>query len=123
MPVLNRVLKLAGIQSHQDRDTKLYNDLIKHEARIGGKLFGPAPKDGRRDFFCLDEHTWVWHEEWKGKDGKMKNRTTRYEVRPDSVVKINQNNQYQMLSKAEAARFFEAMRAYERSVKTELYQR
>ncbi len=52
--VLDRILKFAGIQNQEDRDTKLYNDLIRHEAKIGGTIFGPVPKGHRREFFCLD---------------------------------------------------------------------
>ena len=120
--MLSRVLKLAGILSQEERDNKLYNDLVRHEARVGGKLFGPVPSGIKREFFCLDESTWLWHDEWKDKNGKKKTRTTRYEIRPDSIVKIH-NGKYQYLSKSEAARFFDAIAAYERVVMREIYNR
>lgn len=118
--MLNKVLKVAGILSQEDRDNKLYNDLVRHEGRIGGKLFGQVPKARKREFFCLDEKTWIWHEEWKDKAGAQKSRTIRYEVRPDSIVKVV-NGKYQYLSHPEAARFFDAIRAYEQAVNSEIY--
>lgn len=114
--------KLFGFQSQEDRDNKLYRDLIRHEAKIGGTLFGKIPKGGRREFFCLDEYTWVWHEEWQDKNGKHRSRTTRYNVRPDSIVKIQDGKKYEQISNDEAARFYDAVLAYERKVKRELYQ-
>lgn len=114
--------KLFGLQSQQERDSKLYNDLIRHEAEIGGTIFGKVSKGSRREFFCLDEYTWVWHEEWKDKDDKRRVRTTRYIVRPQSIVKIQDGKQYQQISKDEAARFYDAVLAYERKVMREIYQ-
>jgi len=120
--MIDKVLRLAGIQSQEDRDSKLYNDLVRHEAQIGGKLFGALPKGHRREFFCLDETTWIWHEEWKNKSGKRVSRTIRYIVRPDSVIKSSNGGKYKYLTKAEATHFFDAIRAYEKNVKRELYQ-
>ena len=120
--MLNRVLKIAGVGTHVDRETKLYNDLIRHEGQIGGTLFGKVPKGARREFFCLDKYTWVWHEEWKDKEGKQKTRTTRYSVRPDSIVKTQDGKHYQRITDDEAARFYDAVMAYERRVLHELYQ-
>ena len=39
-------------------------DLIRLESEIGAQLFGPLPKGRRREFFCLDASTWIWHEEY-----------------------------------------------------------
>lgn len=120
--MLSRVLKVTGVQSQESRDNKLYRDLLRHEAQIGGKLFGPVPKNGRREFFCLDEYTWIWYEEWQDKKGERKSRTTRYNVRPDSIVKIQDGKSHKLISKDEAARFFDAVQAYERNVKRKLYK-
>lgn len=119
--MLSRILNITGIQSREEREAKLYNDLIRHEAQIGGTLFGPVPKGGRREFFCLDDYTWVWYEEWKGKDGKKKSRTTRYNIRPDSIVKIQDGKRYQKLSLDETTRFYDAIVAYEKKISRELY--
>ena len=120
--MLSRVLKFAGIYSQEERELKLYNDLKEHEAEIGGKLFGPVPAGVKRVFYCQDDTTWVWREEWTDKNGQKKNTTIRYEFRPDSVVKVLNNGKYQLLSKNEAARFFQAIKAFERNVRSELYR-
>ena len=120
--MLSKILKITGMQSQEERDQKLYNDLIKHEARIGGKLFGVTPQGRKREFFCLDENTWIWHEEWKNKAGKSLSRTIRYEVRPDCVVKLNSSGKYQKISDSEAVRFYDATKAYQKKVKREVYR-
>jgi hypothetical protein len=121
--MFSKVLQLTGLQSQEERDAKLINDLIKREAQIGGTLFGPIPKGGRREFFCLDEHTWIWYEEWiDSKTNKRRTRTTRYDVRPDSIIKVQDGNQRIAISGDEAGRFYDAVCAYERKVKHELYQ-
>jgi hypothetical protein len=53
--MLNTVLKLVGIYSQEERDRKLYDSLVRHEARVGGKLFGPVPPGTKREFYCLNE--------------------------------------------------------------------
>lgn len=120
--MLKRFLKLPGIPNAEERATKLYNDLLRHEGRIGGTLFGPVPKDTHREFFCLDEYTWIWHEEWKDETGTHKVRNTRYDVRPDGIVKSQNGKHYQRLSDREAIRLLEAARSYEKRVTSELYQ-
>jgi hypothetical protein len=120
--MFDKILKFTGIQSQEDRDAKLYDDLIRHEAQLGGTIFGAVPKGGRREFFCLDQYTWVWHEEWEDKSGQKKSRTTRYNVRPDSIVKIQDGMRYQKISNEEATRFYDAVLAYQKKVKRELYQ-
>ena len=82
------------------RKAELYRDLIRHEAKIGGELFGAVAPGGRREFFCLDEHTWVWHEEWL-ENGERKIRTTRYDVRPNGILK-SQNGDYKAVASDEA---------------------
>lgn len=108
--------------SQEEREDKLYNDLIRHEASIGGKLFGPVPEGRSREFFCLDENTWIWHEEWQGKNEINNSRTIRYELRPDSIVKV-QDGKYHYLSKPEVSRFIDAVRAYDDSVMSNIYSR
>ncbi|MDB5181752.1 MAG: hypothetical protein JWP13_515 [Candidatus Saccharibacteria bacterium] len=99
-------------QKAEQRRAEMYRALIHHEAKIGGELFGPVPKGNRREFFCLDEHTWVWHEEWKGADGKRHFMMTRYDVRPNGVVKSQGNSSYQSLSRDELRNFHRAVQMY-----------
>lgn len=120
--MINKILKITGLQSEEERKAKLYRDLLQHEARIGGELFGPVPAGGRREFFCLDEYTWIWYEEWLDKNKQRQSRTTRYDVRPGGITKIQDGNSYKELSDEEALRLFEAMKTYERRVRNELYK-
>lgn len=118
--MLKKLLGLSG--SIAERKAKLYRDLIHHEGRIGGELFGAVPKGCRREFFCLDEYTWVWHEEWSDKSGKRQARTTRYDIRPSGIVKSQNGQHYQRLSQSEISRFNDAVTAYEQRVWNELYK-
>lgn len=89
----------------------ILDGLIRSEAIEGGKLFGKVPKGHNRQFFCLDEHTWVWHEAWSDKDGNH-SLTTRYEIRPNGVFKVQNGSSYQGLSVAEAKNLLRAARLY-----------
>lgn len=106
-------------QKPAEREADLYRKLIRHEAKIGGELFGPVQPNGRREFFCLDEHTWVWHEEWTDQAGQHI-KTTRYDVRPDAILKV-QDGHYQSVSAQEALRLRDAVRLYRQRTKQELY--
>lgn len=113
---------LSGIvgQRTQQRQNDLYRNLIRHEAKIGGEVFGAVPKGHRREFFCLDKHTWVWHEEWKDNTGQNHVRTTRYDVRPDGLLK-SQNGHYQKVNNDETKRFKQAVQIYINRVNREMY--
>lgn len=106
-------------QRQEERKAELYRNLIRHEARIGGTLFGQLPKGRRREFFCLDERTWVWHEEWL-QNGRVMTQTTRYDVRPTGILK-SQGNAYQAVSKEEAKRLYAVAKAYRNKVFAEMY--
>lgn len=108
-------------QRTEQRQADLYRNLIRHEARIGGTVFGPIPKGHRREFFCLDEHTWVWHEEWRDNRGQQQIRTTRYEVRPDGTILKSQDGHYQKVLKDEARRLRQAAYVYIQRVNSEMY--
>ena len=106
-----------------DKRTAIYRSLLRQEAEIGGQIFGPVPKGGRREFFCLDETTWVWHEEWQGADGKKRIRNTRYDLRPTGVLKAQNGQGYQMVSQEEADHLEAAVKLYVERVKNEIYSK
>jgi hypothetical protein len=99
----------------QASDDSFERELIRREAELGSQLFGPVPKNHRREFFCLDERTWVWHEEWQ-EEGKRKTITTRYEVRPDGVLKVQDGQVYSRLSRDEARNLYQATEIYRQRV-------
>ena len=106
---------LSGIlqQDTSQRDAQIYRNILRDAAKMGGEVFGPIPAGHRREFFCLNEHTWVWHEEWD-EDGKHQVRTTRYDVRPHGVFKAQDGQPYRPVSDAEFHRLCEAAREYQR---------
>ncbi|HET8709167.1 MAG TPA: hypothetical protein VFL85_02700 [Candidatus Saccharimonadales bacterium] len=120
MALLPNFSAAAKARKEAERKSAIYRALLHYEARIGGEVFGPIPKNVRREFFCLDEHTWVWHEEWTDETGKRQAVTTRYDVRPTGVVKSQGGSSYQALNQGEAQNLYNAIAAYERNVGAEL---
>jgi len=119
--VIRKLFSAVSGQRHNERRAEEYRKLIRQEAVIGGQLFGPVPKHGRREFFCLDEHTWIWHEEWTDENGKHHAVTTRYDVRPHGVFKAQDGQPYTPLAGEEAHYFYQAAKLYNKRVKSELY--
>ena len=118
--MIKKLFKSVLAQREAERRAELYRNLIRREAKIGGQLFGPVSRGGRREFFCLDKHTWVWHEEWIDQNGQHQTRATRYDVRPNGILKA-QNGQYQSVTAEEARKLYEAANLYRQRVKNELY--
>lgn len=118
--MINRLVNAVLGDRTAQRKADLYTNLIRHEAKIGGEIFGPLPAGHRREFFCLDEHTWVWHEEWRDQAGQTHVRTTRYDMRPDGILKA-QNGHYQRVGAREASRLNKAIDVYMERVNREMY--
>lgn len=118
--MLKKLLKGAVSQRTEQRRAELYRNFIRHEAKIGGRIFGYTNPGVRREFFCLDEHTWVWHEEWTDARGEAHVQTTRYDVRPDGILK-SQHGKYQSVTIDEAHRLCQAAKVYRDTVKQEIY--
>lgn len=103
---------------------KLTNrDLIRMESKIGAQLFGSIPKGHRREFFCLDEHTWIWYEEWTDANGKPQSVTTRYELHPNGILKVQDGQPYQVVEGEELHNFAMATRLYREQVIRGVYHR
>jgi|ERR1035438_6363382 hypothetical protein len=111
---------IFALSKHLNNRQQSYRDLIRKEAQIGGQLFGPIPKGHRREFFCLDERTWVWHEEWYDKSSRLNSKTTRFEVHQDRVLKV-QNGEYYKIERDEALNLYQAAQLYNQRIRTELY--
>jgi hypothetical protein len=118
--MFKKLLNNLSSQRMADKQAALYRDFLRHEARIGGEIFGPVQKGCRREFFCLDRHTWVWHEEWVDQNGQYQTTTTRYDVRPNGIIK-SQNGQYQQVTREEALRLYEAAKLYDYRIRNEVY--
>ena len=98
-------------------------ELLRLESEVGSKLFGPIPSGHRREFFCLDEKTWIWHEEWIGSDRKLQISTIRYEVNDRGVLKAEEGARYSYLEGEELHNFALAVRLYYEQVARQVYSR
>ncbi len=119
--MIKKLFANLSTQKKEQRRAELYRNLIRHEAKIGGQLFGPVPKGGRREFFCLDRHTWIWHEEWLDQAGERQVKTTRYDVRPNGILKAQAGQPYQAVALDEARNLRQAARLYKQRIDAEIY--
>lgn len=121
--LIDNALNQSNLSRQQDRLQALRQALIRHEAKVGGRVFGEIPKNHKRDFFCLDRHTWIWHEEWVDKNGDRHVVATRYDVRPGGhgVLKSQNGGHYQQASPEEVRRLHSAAHLYVDRVKSEVY--
>lgn len=119
--ILQKLLSGTKVQRQADREAELYRGLLRREAKIGGEIFGPVAEGGKREFFCLDEHTWIWHEEWLDANAQRQIKTTRYDIRPTGILKAQDGQTYQHVSIEEAERLLQAAKLYETRIRSELY--
>lgn len=99
------------------RYAEAYRRFLRRQAKMGGQLFGPVPANRRREFFCLDQHTWVWHEEWTDDAGAAHAMTTRYTVGPQGVLKSQDSGSYQRVQGEELRNFWRAAHLYRDNVR------
>ncbi len=109
---------MASISSllNKQNKTDYEQDLIRYEAKIGGQIFGKISNNRTRQFFCLDEHTWIWHEEWLDEYGQKQSTTTRYVVRPREIIKSQNGAAYVKLSDSEKNNLAKAVKIYYRKI-------
>ncbi len=98
-------------------------ELIKLESEVGSRLFGALPAGHRREFFCLDDHTWIWHEEWPDDKRKLQTSTVRYEINEHGVLKVQEGARYSYLEGEELQNFGLSVRMYYEQVTREVYRR
>ena len=98
-------------------------ELLKLESEVGSRLFGPVSAGHRREFFCLDNRTWIWHEEWIGKDKKLQTSTVRYEINDTGVLKVQEGARYSYLEGEELQNFGLSVRMYYEQVTRDVYKR
>jgi len=105
-----------------DRRSQIRDMLLRFEAKIGGQLFGALSKGHDRQFFCLDENTWIWYESWTDNKGKRHSVTTRYDVRPNGIIKLQNGKVYQRLSREEADNLVRSAELYYNRISAEYRQ-
>lgn len=120
--MVKEFLKWLGIS--QPKPKRLTEkDLIRAESKIGARLFGPISPNRRREFFNLDRKTWVWYEEWVDESGQRRAMTTRYEIRPSGVLKIQDGQAYHYVEGEELANLVRACGLYYQQVAEQVYRR
>lgn len=99
-------------------------DLLRMESAIGRHLFGPIPTGHQREFFCLDARTWIWYERWfDPQTQEPQERTTRYEVHANGIIKIQEGQAYRVLEGEELINLQAAVKAYHEKVVRDIYMR
>ena len=106
--------------AEQKLQAEANNSVIRYSAKIGGQLFGPIPKGRRREFFCLDRHTWVWLEEWTDAGGVRRSVMTQYHIRQGGVLKSQGDQAYSRISASELSNFYQAVALYDEVVPSAL---
>jgi hypothetical protein len=98
-------------------------ELLQLESEIGAKLFGDVPTGHRREFFCLDEKTWIWYEEWLDpKTNKPDRRTVRYEVHANGILKVQEGARYSFITGTELDNLLAATTMYYEQVMRGVYK-
>lgn len=110
-------------KSSKNRPLKTLSEreLMKLESAIGAKIFGTPPKGHRRQFFNLDERTWIWYDEWK-EGGKDMSTTIRYELHDKGVFKVQEGARYSYIEGEELEHFTLAVRMYYEQVMRKIYK-
>jgi len=121
MAILDKIKELANSGIKRPFSKLTERDLIDAESAIGRQLFGEIPAGRKRDFFCLDEYTWVWHEEWK-EGRETKTQTIRYELRGENIVKIRGSGEYSIVRGDELANLMLAIKLYYEQVLRSVYK-
>lgn len=98
-------------------------ELLRLESEIGSKLFGEIPPGHVREFFCLDDKTWIWHEEWIDAAKVRQRSTTRYEVQGMKILKVQEGARYSFIDGQELENLTMATRLYYEQVARGVYGR
>lgn len=120
--MLRKFMDAVSTQKVARDQESVYRNLIRSEATIGGEIFGNVSNGNRREFFCLDRHTWIWHEEWMDNSGVRQTMTTRYDVRPDGILKSQGGRTYAAVTPAEARNLISAAKEYRNRTFRHLYK-
>lgn len=118
--MINKFIAIVQKQKADREAVNEYRDLLRSAATIGGRLFGSIPAGHRREFFCLDKNTWIWHEEWIDSLGNRQVQTMRYDVRPDTILKTLDGSSYQALNATETDNLITAARNYRTAIRAQL---
>jgi hypothetical protein len=96
--------------------------LMRKEAQVGSSVFGPVPAGHSRNFFCLDEITWIWSEQWYDSATKShQHMLVRYEFQSRGVLKTVNDVACGYVEGRELKNLVNAIESYTEKVASEVY--
>ena len=96
--------------------------LIHEESKIGAQIFGDVSAYSQREFFCLDESTWIWYEATQDAEtGQQTAITTRYEIHPNGILKAQEGSHYTYIEGDELRNLAAATQIYVDRISNEIY--
>ncbi|MBP6924838.1 hypothetical protein KBE46_01840 [Candidatus Saccharibacteria bacterium] len=113
----NQAKKLLPFKKMNQRD------LVDLESSLGATIFGAIPEGHRREFFNVDNDTWIWHEEWAVGNKQICERTIRYEISETQVIKVEPGPHYTHIKGKELNNFITAVETYHKLVLTKIYKK
>lgn len=118
-------LKMPKIKAKNKRPLKKLTkrELLQLESEIGRELFGPIPKGHTREFFHLDDKTWIWYEDFIGPDGKKQASTIKYEIQEKGILKVQEGARYSYIEGEELDNLLLAIQMYYEQVMRKVYSR
>ena len=97
-------------------------ELIQKESLIGAKIFGENPYGLRREFFNLDQSTWIFYDEkYIPGTKKVTGTTIRYEIHKNGVLKVQEGPRYDFIEGQELDNFIKAVDVYYKNINEHIY--
>lgn len=106
-----KLLELFTPKTPTQLASEAFQRAKREESKIGAQVFGEVPKGMEREFFCLDERTWVWHETWQDQAARQ-TRTVRYDIRAYGIFTSTNGGEYKPVEKEEGKNFLAAIDKY-----------
>ncbi len=125
--IINKVLtmtkEIIDLRNQASGDNpETQQQLLQKEGALGGKIFGELRPDQSRTFFCLNETTWIWSDNWFDRnERRATNQTVHYQVQKLGVTKITQGISSAFIEGDEFKNFFNAVTIYHRLVRRQVY--
>lgn len=114
-----------SIKKPQQSSRKMITEreLIQLESEIGAQLFGEIPEGHRREFFNLDQNTWIWHDEIIEPSLKRHHEkvTVRYEIHANGILKVQEGARYTFIEGEELKNFVMATQLYYERICRHIY--
>lgn len=122
MSIFTNFFRSSQQHGHETADELKKHAIIRHELAATKNMFGPLKEGVKRDFFCLDDVTWIWYEEWLDEQGERHYMTTRYKVGDDGIMKSQNGGPLTRLSSQELETFESAASTYVQKLSRSLYK-